>query len=302
MNRKNKNSDIGKIFYYYLTLVVIIVLAGNAEGQQEVKAKRSKIRIKLEYFKKGDNTKQIKATASTRVKRKPFPVKMVTLNFYDETDSAKLIGTVETNEKGIATLTLPSDYSIGNGDNPSLLSVRFDGNESFKSASKEIRISDMEMNVTYKIIDSVYTVNIDAYEKTEGESSIPVSDVDVYVYVKRLFSLLKVGEGWLQDGSATVEIPNDLPGDKEGNLKFVVMIPDAEGYGTVESDEVVKWGKPLKVQNKYADENKRALWEPRAPLWMVITLSILLLGVFYHYFLIAFKLYKIKKIRKNDSV
>jgi len=291
-----------KVFFSFLTLLLIVFFAGNVSANMPPSAKKSKTRIKLEYFKKGDDSKQIKASVSSKVKRKRVILNDVTLNLFDETDSTQLIGTATTDKKGIAVFTLSAEYPVGKDGEPSTFVVRFDGNEKYKPASKTLAVKDVKMDVTYKVVDSVYTVNVSAFEWVNGKPGNPVSDVDVYVYVKRLFSLLKVGEGWLQDGKAVVEIPNDLPGDLNQNLQFVTMIPEADDYGTVENNKTMRWGKPIPLHNKYADEDKRALWEPRAPVWMVVTLAILLLGVFYHYFLIGFKLYKIKKIGQKESV
>jgi len=286
-----------KVAIYVMVLLLAVFYTDNLRAS----GKKLKTRIKIEYFKKGDNTKQIKATASSRVNRKPVSLQNITLQFFDETDSSRLIQSITTNKKGIAVLNLPADYPMGK-EEPSVFTVRFAGNDIYKPASKKIEVKDIVMNVDYKVVDSVYMVNVSAYELIDGKPGNPVSDVDVYVYVQRLFSLLKVGEGWLQDGKATVEIPNNIPGDRQQNLKLVTMIPEAEGYGTIENNKTMKWGTPLPALNKYADKKKRALWEPRAPLWMVITLGILLFGVFYHYFLIGFKLYKIKKIGEGKTV
>jgi len=302
MNQKIQSAGIIKHILSFLTLLLFLLFSGHVRANMPTPAKKSKTRMKVEYFKKGDDSKQIKVSLSSKIKRKRVAIQNVSLSLFDETDSLQLVGTATTDKKGIAVFSLPRDYPVGKEGDPSTFVIRFDGNNNYKPALKSLKVKDVKLEVTYKVIDSVYTVNVSAFEWTNGKAGNPVSDVDVYVYVKRLFSLLKVGEGWLQDGKAVVEIPNDLPGDLNQNLKFVTMIPETDDYGTVESNKTMKWGKPIPLQNKYANEQMRALWEPRAPIWMVITLGVLLLGVFYHYFLIGFKLYKIKKIGKKESV
>ena len=297
MNQKIQHSIIKKLSRSLLIILCVALIAGNASAA----GKKLKTRIKVEYVKKGDNTKQIKATVSSKVKRKRVTLKGVALNLFDETDSTRLISTATTDKKGITVFTLPADYPVGKDGAPSVFAVRFDGNEKYKPASKKIEIKDVKLTADFKVVDSVYTIEVTANEMVNGTTGAPVSDVDVYVYVKRLFSLLKVGEGYLEDGKATIEIPNDIPGEyKTHNLEFVTMIPEADDYGTVENNKTIKWGAPAPKYPKYDNVNQRALWEPRAPLWMVITLGILLLGVFYHYFLIACKLYKIKQLGKNE--
>ena len=299
MNKNILHTYINKITYYVLTFSLVVLFSGTLWANKSDAAAKLKTRIKIEYLKKGNNAKQIKATLSSKLKRKRISVSGVTLNLFNETDSSLLIKSVLTDKKGVAVFTLPDTYPIGKDGEPGIFTVKFNGNDTYKAYSKTLEVKDVALTAKFKVVDSVYTVQVTANELVNGNIGDPVSDVDVYVYVKRLFSLLKVGEGWLQDGEATVEIPNNIPGNLQQNLDFVVMIPEADDYGTVETNKTMKWGTPLPKYNKYADEAKRALWEPRAPIWMVITLGVLLFGVFYHYFLIAYKLYKIKKIFNN---
>ncbi len=295
MNNNIKHTNVYKVISSSIVLILFMTLNSNIYAAV-ANARKAKTRIKIEYLKKENNTKEIKATISAKKNRKYIPLKNIDLLFYDQTDSAKLIATIKTNEKGVATLILNANYQIGNNDNPATFAVIFEGSEKYKQQNKKIEIRDVKLDVDYEIIDSVYTVNVSAYEWVYGKQDKAVTDVDVYVYVKRIFSLLKIGEGWIQNGKAIVEIPNDLPGDLEGNLHLVTMIPESDDYGTIMNKSTEKWGIAPPKHNKYADEDKRALWEPRAPLWMVITLSILILGVFYHYFLIIYKLYRIRKL------
>ena len=283
-------------------LGLVLLLSVESAYSQESKApKANKSRLKLEYTKKSDNSIQLEAKLSSRINRKPVAVTNTILSFYDQTDSSVLLKSAITDKKGKAKIVLSPGYPIGRDTLSTTFSVIFEGNDQYKPSSKELTVKDARMDVGYETVDSIHTVTVSAYELNNGKPGTPLTDLDVYVYVKRLFSLLKVGEGWLQDGEATIEIPDDLPGDVEGNLNFVTIIPETDNYGTIENEATVNWGIRPPVQNKYANESKRALWEPKAPFWMVITLGILILGVFYHYFLILYKLFKIKKIGKQTS-
>ncbi len=298
MNNNIKHTIVYKVISSSIVLILIMVLNSNIYAAA-ANAKKAKTRIKIEYLKNEDNTKEIKASISAKQDKKYIPLKNINLIFYDQTDSAKLIATIKTDEKGVATLVLDADYQIGNVDNPATFAVKFEGSEEYNPKTKQIEIRDVKLDVDYEVIDSVYTINVTAYEWVNGKQGKAVTDADVYVYVKRIFSLLKIGEGWIQDGKVSIEIPNDLPGDLKGNLHLVTMIPESDDYGTIMNKSTEKWGIAPPKHNTYADEDKRALWEPRAPLWMVITLSILIFGVFYHYFLIMYKLYKIRKLKDN---
>ena len=52
-----------------------------------------------------------------------------------------------------------------------------------------------------------------------------------------MFSLLPIGELTLDDaGTATMEFPSDLPGDKEGNLVIIAKIEENATFGNVEKE------------------------------------------------------------------
>ncbi|HFB62265.1 MAG TPA: hypothetical protein ENJ69_04710, partial [Bacteroidetes bacterium] len=265
MNQKIQHTVFFKLAFYILFSTVVLI-PGNVQAVRPGVPGKSRTRIKVEYFKKGDNSKEIKATVAARVKRHRVPLQNVTVSLYDETDSSKLAGRATTNKKGVAVFTLPADYPVGNEESPSVFTVRFDGNEQFKAAAKKIEVKDVLLQAKYKVVDSAYTIEVTANEMVNGKPGKPVSDMDVYVYVKRLFSLLKVGDGWLQDGKATITIPNNIPGDYQNqNLELVTMIPEADDYGTVEINKTMHWGAPPPQYPKYDSVDKRALWEPRAP-------------------------------------
>ena len=288
---------------FILALLLLVSSVGIAFGQDEEEEKVVyKTRIKIEYFKKGDDSKLIKATFTAMIDRKPTPIENILLSFYDQTDSSVIVGQSTTDEKGVAMVSLPSDYIIGRDTAKSTFGVEFDGTEEYRASSNEIMVRDAKIEATYEIIDSVYTVTVMAYEIVNGEAGQPLSDMDVYVYVQRMFSQLKVGEGWLQDGEATIEVPQNIPGDEQNNLQLIVKIPESEIYGTIENEGVAAWGIEDTALIKHHKERRRALWKPMAPLWMVITLSILIAGVFYHYLLIVYKLMKIKKLYKKSLV
>ena len=252
----------------------------------------------MEYIKRSDDSKLLKATITAIIDRKPTPVEFLILTFSDETESLKELGEATTDEKGVASIVLPAEYAIGRDTAKSIFTVSFDGNEQYKGSSNEISVRDAGIKTSFDIIDSVYTATVSAYEIIDGQPGNPLSDMDVYVYVQRMFSQLKVGEGWLQDGEAVIEIPQNIPGDKEKNLELIVKIPESEIYGTVENQATVNWGVEDTAIIKHHKEKRRALWKPMAPLWMVITLSILIIGVYFHYMWIIYKLFKIKRLNK----
>jgi hypothetical protein len=285
------------VFTFFISFCFLMVTAQN---ESEV-AKPVKTKIKIKYWKKYDDTRVLTATVSARIKKKPVSVKDVPVNFYVLSDtSSKLLSTISTNEKGQAEYTLPTGFTFS-GDSilSSTFKAEFEGNDRFKPKSREITIRDMDMNISFEVIDSVNTLIVNASEKTANGEDIAVTETDVFIYVERLFSLLKIGDGWIENGITEIEFPDDIPGNKEGSLNVVVRIEDNDLYGNVEQKSDSDWGIAHKDNPALSEE--RALWTPNAPLWMILALNVLIIGVLYHYILIIYKLFVIRKEGKNIS-
>jgi hypothetical protein len=132
----------------------------------------------------------------------------------------------------------------------------------------------------------------------DGEA-VPVPDEDVYVYVKRMFRDLPLAEDFLdENGEFVAEIPDDIPGDAEGNIEIIARFNDHYLFGTVENRQTIQWGVP--TQYDFA-VSERTLWTQIAPLWMIITLSILLTGVWGHYIYVVVQLIILRKIARKEK-
>jgi hypothetical protein len=101
-----------------------------------------------------------------------------------------------------------------------------------------------------------------------------------------------------ENGSASLEFPTDLPGDSEGNLTIIAKFEEHETFGNVERASQQKWGIPSVNPAPIAH---RALWTKTPPMWMIITLSILLTGVWGHYLFAIISLIIIKKESKKQK-
>ena len=128
----------------------------------------------------------------------------------------------------------------------------------------------------------------------------PVAGEMLVLYVPRIFSMLPVAEITLDDnGSAAVEFPSDIPGDKEGNITLIARFDEHMTFGNVEKRETVKWGIPTDYS---IPKTHRALWTKTPPWWMIITLSILLTGVWGHYMFAVISLIRIKIDAKKNKI
>jgi len=111
--------------------------------------------------------------------------------------------------------------------------------------------------------------------------------------VHRLFYPLKVAEGTTdENGEASAEIPNNLPGDPKGNLTLIGRLDENETYGNLEASVIQPWGIP--VSDKL-QKQPRALWSEHPPLWMLITFIVLMGAVWGHYLVIIIQLFRLRK-------
>jgi hypothetical protein len=114
-----------------------------------------------------------------------------------------------------------------------------------------------------------------------------------------MFSNLAIAEDWLdEEGELSFEFPDDLPGDSLGVVTIISMFQDHGTYGNVENKQTINWGL---VTGDQVSESFRALWTQYAPTWMVITLAILLIGVWGHYIFVVYKLVQVKRKGRLDG-
>jgi hypothetical protein len=176
--------------------------------------------------------------------------------------------------------------------------AEFEGNERISMVSAETTITDVNLDMTLnEDEDGSKSVTLNGYTYSDGEV-INISGEEVYLFVPRMFSLLQVGSGILEDGTVTISFPDDIPGDADGNLAVIGRFHEHWQYGNVERRIISDWGVPASHE---VAESYRALWTQIAPRWMIITLTILLLGVWGHYIFAIVSLVRIRRIAKRES-
>ena len=256
-------------------------------------------RIKLEYYKNHDKTKNLIARITAK-KKKYNPLQEVIISFYNINDTAKvLLDNIKTNDNGEALLTLSEQFEIYKDSNGLMsFEAEFEGNDSCKSARKNLSIRESDLEVSFFQKDTIKYIEIRASEPASENRNIPLEKIEVLFYVKGTFSLLKIGEEETDgSGKARIDFPTDIPGDTAGVLTIVTKIEENDDYGTVIAKGKINWGKPIQP----VVEKKRGLGDTDAPLWMVYTLIILLSAVWFHYFFVIYQILRIKSEGKKQS-
>lgn len=285
-------------------LLIIILLTGLRISGQDVEEAAEPAGpiepvMEMTYLKDTDGNINLGVSMVNYVNRQPVPFGDLKIDFYAGEDSLVNLGSMTTDEDGMAILVL--------GDNSGLpvtaggeirYYAEYEGDEGVLPAEYEVYIVDASVEMTLEMVDSVRTVKVRAFTPVEGDE-IPFADEDIYVYVARMFNDLPLGEDFLnENGEFTVEVPDDIPGDINGNIEIIARFNDHYLFGTVEQRQKVQWGIPTDPQIPMSG---RTLWTQIAPLWMIITLSILLTGVWSHYIYVVIQLFRIKRIAREEK-
>lgn len=139
-------------------------------------------------------------------------------------------------------------------------------------------------------------------EAVSEKTKVPVTGAGVRLFVKRTFGRMEVDEERTTDlnGMAVFTIPEGMPGDSAGNLQVSVVFTDEAAFGQISRDTVIKTGTTTSPVGLTA---KRAMWNisRKAPVWILITYTFGVLGVWGFIFLIMFRLRDIYIIGKHIS-
>jgi len=296
-----------KIFILYksgkiLVLTLILVSFIDFEIKAQNQGGKERIYMKAEFFQYEDKT-ELKAVLSARIgeKRKMLPVEFLPVNFYNVTDTSEiLLTTISSDEKGEATLLLTEEMKLARNDEGGYsFEIRFDGDDKFRKATKDISAREVSIEISFIEIDSIRTIQAKAFESGIDGLQIPLEEADIKFYVPGSFSLYAIGEASLENGICEVNFPVTLPGDSLGNLTILARIEDSDDFGNVEARAVKDWGL---AREPVIIESNRGLGDTDAPLWMVYTLLVLLSAVWIHYIYVFVVIYMIKKDAKVSKV
>jgi hypothetical protein len=282
-----------------LTLLLLSLFSWNSIFSYSQEKSKISPYIQLQYFKDNDENSFLKTTLTYSKNRMELPLPGMKIIFYSGPEKKSRLAEIITDDKGVAIYNLKheSDFLIDKNGLWPFRSV-FDGNDTIESGLSELLIRDVTLTMTLTEIDSIKTIGLNA-KKMEKGKEIPVSGDKVTLYVPRMFSLLPIGEATLDEsGSAAVEFPASLPGDKEGNVTIIARFEEHAEFGNIEKKSTLKWGLPSTYS---VPAGHRALWTKTAPRWMIYTLSILLSGVWGHYLFALISLIRIRIEAKKKA-
>ena len=248
--------------------------------------------IELITVQKADNTIDLKASVKAKVKGTFIKLPMLKVSFVQVNDTVETaLGFLITDRNGAAVLNVKAGGLKTDTGGKLLFKALFAGNKAMETAEGEATIKRARLEMVPVKGDSSNSVQVKLIDIGSGEEK-PVSEIAVGIFVKREFNPLKIGEGTTDEsGEASVEVPNNLPGDDKGNITLLAKLDENEIYGNMEAVAVQKWGVP--VSNKI-EQLPRALWSSHPPLWMLITFILLMSIVWGHYIVIIVQLFRLR--------
>ena len=281
-------------------LALIISASGNlmaqtdSSGKEEVKETTTYAPlIAFISVQKSDNSVDLKATVQAKISGTLTKLPGLKIEFTVGADStAKKLGEVVTDVRGVAILNCKPDQLTMDKEGKLNFKASFAGKDSIESAEELVSVKRARLEITPVKEDSLLTVKVKLIDLSTGaETAVP--ETDLGVFVKRMFSSLKLGEGKTDEaGEASIEIPNNLPGDAHGNITLLAKLDENEVYGNLEAAVTQPWGIPVSDVIKALP---RSLWSTLPPLWMPITFLILMTAVWGHYIVIIFELFRLRK-------
>jgi hypothetical protein len=273
-----KTADIRiPAFVCFCSMMLLLAVAGVHANAQD---NGDKARIQLDYFYSNTTGHELVATVKTKEGPSYVNVPDVPVQFFlDSLAQAMNIGTVISNEKGMAVLTIPSER-LQNKSEYRFFAAIID-NERFRDYDRDIEITPASLSVDFKDEEEAKTIQATITSRDSTGTNVPVSGVDVKVYVKRLFGELPVSVDFNttnSEGQTDIDFPKEIPGDTAGILTVIIKVPDHELYGNLVYREDIAWGQPIVVEH---EQIQGELWSARsnAPLYLILLVNTILIGI-----------------------
>ena len=292
--------SFGLILLFLLLQMYVFAQDGSDSTSQEIE--KISPALKLSVVKNNNGTRTLSGTLAYRDKEtKEFKkVNDVQIAFYTGVDSLHQFGIFKTDENGKAKFEVPADFNYAKNEEGLIHFVaEFKGDDKFEPALSEVDLIDADIKLFLEVIDSIRTVRVQASKILADGKIEPFNEEAISIYVGRMFSHLKIGEITLTEGEGTFEFPADIPGDSLGMVNVFAKFDDHETYATVLKSGKIDWGLKTSHHTVY---HPRSLWTAVAPVWMIVTLSIMLLGVWGHYIYTVIQLIRLKKLNIVEKI
>ena len=272
----------------FVFLFILIALGLGTDNDLYAQNKKNKARINADYVKVIGGEHFLNIKASARIDKKTVEVSHIDLQILQELNDEEIeIGKTTTDASGISKFII-KDFANLQPDSSGVynLIISFDGNDSFRKASRDVSFRNADIEAKWIVKDSVNYVNARLID-TQLDSAL--AEIPLTVRVDRLFRPLKIGEDFYDtddDGEIQVPIEDGIPGI-DGNLKLEVVLSESDDYGTVIAQLTAPIGTVIVDKSTF---DQRTMWSPRGktPIFLLaLTYSFIFIvwGIFIYLFI-----------------
>lgn len=296
-----------------ITLILFMIGAsGNfllGQNDHETPTKKQKVRMTLSYTNMNNNGSRLMASAKAKIDRSYVGVENLKIHFYHDTAySENYFGSMITDENGEANFPIPETFRKPlKYDSAFHFIAEFEGNENYKAAAKSIDIQNAISKLTFLEIDSTpYIEYFVGIPLDSAKSYLPVADVEVRIFVKRLFGLLPISEEFAKtndEGKLLVKFPDDIYGDEKGDVTIVGKVIDHDMFGNLHYSHTIPWGIPVSsTSESWAQQSWSKLWSTaaNAPFSLVVSVMLLISAVWLTILYVTFQTARIRNLGSSN--
>lgn len=279
-----------------LRISALMLLLSPAFGQ----VSKIKARVSVQYSKMMNQQSFINIEAKYKGENGIEPATHVKFEVYQKKEEHSLfhLGTIATNNNGIATFSLASHWdSITSGSDDFTLLVKIENDSEFSDAETELTISDANLAASLKTVDSI---NLITATLTDALGQ-PLSGQPLRVQLQRMFGPLSIGaESYVTDENGAISVPVEEPTPGiNGVLTFEVVLNESDKYGTVKA--IIDAPIGLRIAD-HSTFDKRTLWSPpsKTPYYLLIFTNLMTLGVWVPILVLIINLFRISRAKTNS--
>lgn len=295
----NENSAMKKLLIILTISMSPIILFAQ---ENEITSEKIPLTLKLYFYKKADSRKIVTTTLTKELKNKKEPAVDIKVSFYVKGPSAQVfLEDVYTDFEGKASVEANKNLPRDEKGMTTIL-ARVQGDSLYEGAENQVSVKEANLILSLSEMDTLRLVIARLTQVEPDGRETPVPEIEVKFYVQRLFGVMPLGEEYAvstdDNGEASPQFPQGIPGDEQRSLTIVARVEGHELFGNVEAKVDAKWGVPVPIEK---DPFPPALWEPQAPIQMIITFSILFGGVWITYSFVFYQLFKIRKEPREET-
>ena len=296
--------------YRKITLIILVIipaLCQNFVHAQETNDSVTEITPSLNFTYLCTSNDSVILTSNLSVRRDQgsFYLQNAEIEFIAMAgESKKSLGKAKTDSEGNAIVKFPVKAGLPRDKNGiTNYTATFSGEGNYQPVEETLSAKLAKIVVNFSKEDSIRYIDLAVFSIEADGVLKPIPETMVNIYVPRLFNNLKIGEVTLDsEGKGRLEYPVSLIGDSLGYITVIGKIEENETYNTVQGQSTINWA--ISKFFYTAERPTRELWTPVAPVWMIVTLIIMLTGVWAHYIYAVVQMIMIKrhdKEKKNYS-